>query len=103
MTDIRRYVVPEDGKNLNRRFPATRREARRNSWPTRCSGGRNSELAQAHDEQDRLEPQKAAEGASSEWPLRGEILSHVDRSVQRHAVDLLLAVHRETGPAQDRA
>jgi hypothetical protein len=26
-----------------------------------------------------LEPRTAPDGESSEWPLRGEILSHVDR------------------------
>jgi hypothetical protein len=46
-----------------------------------------SELAEqlraAHREQDELaavlEPRVPAEGGSSEWPLRGEILTHVDR------------------------
>ena len=41
------------------------------------------QLAEVHRQQDRLadmlEPRTAAEGVSSEWPLRGEILSHVDR------------------------
>jgi hypothetical protein len=42
-----------------------------------------AQLEQAHDHQDRLadllEPRSAAAGGSTEWPLRGEILSHVDR------------------------
>jgi hypothetical protein len=41
------------------------------------------QLAAAHREQDELaavlEPRVPAEGGSSEWPLRGEILTHVDR------------------------
>jgi hypothetical protein len=41
------------------------------------------QLAAAHREQDALadalEPRVPAEGGSSEWPLRGEILNHVDR------------------------
>jgi hypothetical protein len=41
------------------------------------------QLAAAHREQDRLaavlEPRAADDGARSEWPLRGEILTHVDR------------------------
>jgi hypothetical protein len=40
-------------------------------------------LAEAHRQQDlladTLEPRAALNGGSSEWPLRGEILSHVDR------------------------
>ncbi len=42
-----------------------------------------SKLAEAHQQQDllaaMLEPHTPADGASTEWPLRGEILSHVDR------------------------
>jgi hypothetical protein len=42
-----------------------------------------AQLADAHRHQDllaaMLEPRTAPDGASSEWPLRGEILSHVDR------------------------
>jgi hypothetical protein len=41
------------------------------------------QLRAAHREQDELaavlEPRVPAEGGSSEWPLRGEILTHVDR------------------------
>jgi len=41
------------------------------------------QLEAAHREQDELaavlEPRTPAEGGSSEWPLRGEILTHVDR------------------------
>jgi hypothetical protein len=41
------------------------------------------QLAAAHREQDELaavlEPRVPAAGGSSEWPLRGEILTHVDR------------------------
>jgi hypothetical protein len=41
------------------------------------------QLAAAHREQDELaallEPRAAADGGSSEWPLRGAILTHVDR------------------------
>jgi hypothetical protein len=41
------------------------------------------QLADAHREQDELaavlEPRITAGGSSSEWPLRGEILTHVDR------------------------
>jgi Fusaric acid resistance protein-like len=41
------------------------------------------QLAAAHGEQDALaaalEPRVPEEGGSSEWPLRGEILNHVDR------------------------
>jgi hypothetical protein len=51
------------------------------------SGQLKSELEQqleaAHREQDELaavlEPRTPAAGGSSEWPLRGEILTHVDR------------------------
>ena len=43
----------------------------------------SAHLAEAHRQQDllaaMLEPQTVPEGGSSEWPLRGEILSHVDR------------------------
>lgn len=42
-----------------------------------------AQLAEAHEQQDllaaMLEPRTAPDGESSEWPLRGEILSHVDR------------------------
>jgi hypothetical protein len=42
-----------------------------------------AQLEQAHQHQDRLadllEPRTAADDGSTEWPLRGEILSHVDR------------------------
>ncbi len=42
-----------------------------------------AQLRAAHREQDELaailEPRVPAEGGSSEWPLRGEILTHVDR------------------------
>jgi len=42
-----------------------------------------AELDEAHRLQDRLasilEPRTTPEGGSTEWPLRGEILSHVDR------------------------
>ena len=42
-----------------------------------------AQLADAHRHQDllaaTLEPRTAPDGASSQWPLRGEILSHVDR------------------------
>jgi hypothetical protein len=42
-----------------------------------------AQLADAHRHQDllaaMLEPRTAPDGASSQWPLRGEILSHVDR------------------------
>ena len=42
-----------------------------------------AKLEEAHRQQDLLadilEPHTAAEGGSTEWPLRGEILSHVDR------------------------
>jgi hypothetical protein len=42
-----------------------------------------AQLADAHRHQDllaaMLEPRTAPDGVSSEWPLRGEILSHVDR------------------------
>ena len=42
-----------------------------------------AQLAAAHRAQDGLaavlEPSAPAEGGSSEWPLRGEILTHVDR------------------------
>jgi hypothetical protein len=42
-----------------------------------------TQLAEAHQLQDllaaMLEPRTAPDGESSEWPLRGEILSHVDR------------------------
>lgn len=42
-----------------------------------------AELDEAHRLQDRLagllEPRTGPEGGSTEWPLRGEILSHVDR------------------------
>jgi hypothetical protein len=41
------------------------------------------QLAEAHRQQDALadllEPRAARDGEASEWPLRGEILSHVDR------------------------
>jgi hypothetical protein len=43
----------------------------------------DEQLAEAHRRQDELagilEPRGKADGISSEWPLRGEILSHVDR------------------------
>jgi hypothetical protein len=43
----------------------------------------SAHLAEAHRQQDllaaMLEPRTAPEGRNSEWPLRGEILSHVDR------------------------
>ncbi len=42
-----------------------------------------AQLDEAHQQQDllaaMLEPDTAADGGSTEWPLRGEILSHVDR------------------------
>jgi hypothetical protein len=42
-----------------------------------------AQLAEVHRQQDllaeMLEPRTASDGTSSEWPLRGEILSHVDR------------------------
>ena len=42
-----------------------------------------AELEQARDVQDRLadllEPRAVPDGGATEWPLRGEILSHVDR------------------------
>jgi hypothetical protein len=41
------------------------------------------QLAEAHRQQDRLagllKPRARSDGAPSEWPLRGEILAHVDR------------------------
>jgi hypothetical protein len=49
-------------------------------------------LEDAHRQQDQLadilEPRTAPEGGSSEWPLRGEILSHVDRLRTGLDVDL---------------
>jgi hypothetical protein len=43
----------------------------------------DSQLAEAHRQQDALadllEPRTTSDGEASEWPLRGEILSHVDR------------------------
>jgi hypothetical protein len=51
----------------------------------------NAELEQARDRQDRLadllEPRAVPDGGATEWPLRGEILSHVDRLRTRLAVD----------------
>jgi Fusaric acid resistance protein-like len=42
-----------------------------------------AQLAEAHQQQDllaaMLEPRTGTDGESTEWPLRGEILSHVDR------------------------
>ena len=31
------FVTPDDGKNLNRCFPATRTARSASAWPTRCS------------------------------------------------------------------
>ncbi|HTU06445.1 MAG TPA: FUSC family protein, partial [Trebonia sp.] len=49
-------------------------------------------LEDAHRQQDELaailEPRTAPEGGSTEWPLRGEILSHVDRLRTGLDVDL---------------
>jgi hypothetical protein len=49
-------------------------------------------LDEAHRQQDLLadilEPRTAPEGGSTEWPLRGEILSHVDRLRTGLDVDL---------------
>jgi hypothetical protein len=49
-------------------------------------------LEDAHRQQDLLadllEPRTAPEGGASEWPIRGEILSHVDRLRTGLQVDL---------------
>ena len=49
-------------------------------------------LEDAHRQQDLLadilEPRTAAEGAATEWPMRGEILAHVDRLRTGLQVDL---------------
>jgi hypothetical protein len=49
-------------------------------------------LEEAHRQQDLLadilEPRTAREGGASEWPIRGEILAHVDRLRTGLQVDL---------------
>jgi hypothetical protein len=50
---------------------------------------------------DILEPRRVPEGASTEWPLRGEILSHVDRLRTGLAMDTMpRAISRRRGVRQ---
>jgi hypothetical protein len=57
----------------------------------------SAQLAQAHHQQDllaaMLEPPTVPAGGSSEWPLRGEILAHVDRLRTGLRVDAGNAAH----------
>ena len=66
-----------------------------------------AELDEAHRLQDRLasilEPRTAPEGGATEWPLRGEILSHVDRLRTGLHVDADALTTQRRSPQRRRA